>query len=57
MACNVSNGMNIYKPLLMNTNSLNGIASNTAPGDIAGGTITTTTGSISSFSGNIQTVQ
>ena len=41
----------------MNNNTLNGIESITASSDIAGGSITTSTGNISSFSGNIQTIE
>ena len=56
MTFNVSNGINIYKTILMNNNALSGIASISAAGDAAGGTITPTAGSISSLSGNIQTI-
>ena len=56
IAFNVNNGVNIYKPLLMNRNACNGIPTVSATSDIARGSITTTThGSISSTSGNIQT--
>ena len=54
MAFETINGINMYKPLLMNNNSLSGITTITASSDIAAGTITTISGNISSTSGNIQ---
>ena len=41
----------------VNNKTLSGIDSITASGDIAGGSITTSTGNISAFSGHIQTIQ
>ena len=55
MACSVTDGINIYKNLLQNNNTLNGIISMLASGDIAVGSITTSIGNISSLSGSIQT--
>ena len=55
MAFKSIHGINVYNPILMNSNSLKGISSITASGDIAAGSITTNSGNISSTSGNIQT--
>ena len=49
MDFNVSNGINIYKHLLINNNALSGIYSIVASSDIAGGSITTSNGNISSL--------
>ena len=49
------NVINVYKLLLMSNNSLSGIISITASGDIEAGSITTISSHISSTSGNIQT--
>ena len=49
------NVINVYKLLLMSNNSLSGIISITASGDIEAGSITTISSHISSTSGNTQT--
>ena len=46
MSFHTVNGINVYKPLLMNSISLSEITGITASGDIEAGTITTTSGNI-----------
>ena len=55
IASHTFNVINVYKLLLMSNNSLSGIISITASGDIEAGSITTISSHISSTSGNIQT--
>ena len=47
MAVNVSNGNNIFKPLLMHNHALNWASGISVSSDTASGTTTTTSGSIS----------
>ena len=54
MAFSVSKGINIFQSLLMHNDAFSGIYIFSVPGDIAGGTITTTTGSSLSTSGNMR---
>ena len=56
MPFNVSTSATIYKHFAIHNNAFGWIIRLTASGDIACGTITTTTVSISSTSGNIQTI-
>ena len=46
IAFNTINGINVYKPVLMNNIFLSGLSSITATGDIAAGSITTNSGNI-----------
>ena len=55
MVFNVIDGINIYKNLLLNNNTLSGMINITASGELVAGSITTSSGNISSYSGNKQT--